>query len=97
VRVTLEQFLSSLAEDAPPPGASDLALVLWLDRKGKWAEAHDLASEIETEAGSRLHAYLHREEGDLDNARYWYQRAGCTPASGSLDDEWHQLVRKLAL
>jgi hypothetical protein len=95
--VTLEQFMSSLENDEPPAGSSDLARVLWLDRKGKWAEAHDLASEIETDAGARLHAYLHREEGDLDNARYWYRRSGRAPASGSLDDEWRELVRDLAL
>jgi hypothetical protein len=95
--VTLEQFLSSLDQDQPPPGSNALARALWLDRKGKWAEAHELASEIETDAGSRLHAYLHREEGDLDNARYWYRRAGRAPASGSLDDEWRELVRELAL
>jgi hypothetical protein len=95
--VTLEQFLSSLAQDEPPPGSSSAARVLWLDRKGKWAEAHDLAGEIETSEGARLHAYLHRAEGDLDNARYWYGRAGRVPASGPLEEEWNELVRELAL
>jgi hypothetical protein len=35
-----------------------------------------------------VHAYLHRVEGDLSNAGYWYRRAKKPAATGSLDDEW---------
>jgi hypothetical protein len=41
------------------------------------------------------HAYLHRKEGDLGNAAYWYRRAGRPVASGALDDEWGQIVAAL--
>lgn len=42
-----------------------------------------------------MHAYLHRKEGDLANARYWYARAARPPATGVLEAEWEALVREL--
>jgi hypothetical protein len=43
--------------------------------------------------GARIHAYLHRKEGDLSNARYWYRQAGRKPATGTLGEEWEELLR----
>ncbi len=43
-----------------------------------------------------MHAYLHRKEGDLSNARYWYARAGRPVAGGTLEAEWEALVHELA-
>ena len=42
-----------------------------------------------------VHAYLHRREGDLPNARWWYRQAGQSAATGSLDTEWNAIVRGL--
>jgi hypothetical protein len=42
-----------------------------------------------------VHVYLHRLEGDLGNARYWYARAGRSPASGSVETEWDAIVAAL--
>jgi hypothetical protein len=42
-----------------------------------------------------VHAYLHRVEGDLGNAKYWYAQAGETPARGDLDSEWAAMVGAL--
>jgi hypothetical protein len=42
-----------------------------------------------------VHAYLHREEGDLSNAAYWYRRAGREPCSGALDQEWREIAEAL--
>ncbi|HKE17823.1 MAG TPA: hypothetical protein VKB80_23265 [Kofleriaceae bacterium] len=92
--MTFEQFQASLAGDEPPAGLSAAARALWLDGKGKWSEAHDLAGEMAGPGGAIIHAYLHRKEGDLDNARYWYRRAARSPASGSLEVEWQALVRE---
>jgi hypothetical protein len=39
-----------------------------------------------------VHAHLHRIEGDLANARYWYRRAAAKPADSALEDEWKGLV-----
>lgn len=93
--MTFEQFRASLAGDAPPDGLGPAARSLWLDGKGMWIEAHDLAGDIDSSDGARVHAYLHRKEGDLDNAGYWYRRARRTPATGPLADEWESLVRDL--
>ena len=42
-----------------------------------------------------VHAYLHRVEGDLGNAHYWYAQAGRPPARGDLDAEWAAMVDAL--
>ncbi len=91
----LEQFRASLAQ-VEPPAQADLALqTLWWDGKGDWTRAHECAQQDESPTGSIVHAYLHRKEGDLSNARYWYNRAGRSPAAGSLDEEWDTLAREL--
>jgi hypothetical protein len=41
-----------------------------------------------------VHAYLHRKEGDLWNANYWYRNAKRKPFTGSIDDEWKTLVEE---
>jgi hypothetical protein len=42
-----------------------------------------------------VHAYLHRVEGDLDNARYWYRQAERNPATGALEAEWDEIAEAL--
>ena len=94
--MTLEEFRASLAAGDEPPAALSAPLrALWLDGRGDWAAAHATVDDLETKAAARVHAYIHRKEGDLDNARYWYRRAGAQPATGSLEDEWADLVRAL--
>ena len=70
------EFRQSLAADSPPPGMSALLQALWHDAKGGWQRAHEIVQAIKGKQSARVHAYLHRKEGDLDNARYWYRRAG---------------------
>ena len=93
--MTLEDFTASVARGEEPPGLPSPLRALWLDGTGDWPAAHDLASEIEPPDGARIHAYLHRKEGDLDNARYWYRQSGRAPFEGSLADEWSTLARDL--
>jgi hypothetical protein len=91
--MTLQEFRDSLQNDHPP---AQLALAgLWWDAKGDWTRAHESAQQDEGPAGSWVHAYLHRKEGDLSNARYWYSRAGKTPSQISLDQEWKEIVESL--
>jgi len=81
---------------AEPPAGLSLALqTLWWDAKGDWDRAHKCAMADDSKDGSAVHAYLHRKEGDLRNAGYWYARAGKMPAEGSLDAEWESLARAL--
>jgi hypothetical protein len=90
-----DAFKLSLAADQPPAGIPDLVRALWLDAKGEFDAAHAIAQGVETSDGARVHAYLHRKEGDLSNARYWYRTADVPAASGSLAAEWEALARHL--
>ena len=93
--MTLEQFRESLANDEPPRQLSPALAALWWDAKNNWKQAHDVAGQDEGPAAAWVHAYLHRKEGDLGNAGYWYRRAARTPASGPLDKEWLEIARSL--
>ncbi len=89
----LQTFKNSLANPEPPPNLSLALQALWWDAKGDWDKAHQRAQERDDAAGAHVHAYLHRKEGDLPNANYWYRRAGAAPSTLSLDGEWEELVR----
>ena len=70
---------------------SELLRALQLDKDGDWDRAHGIAQSVSSQNGSRVHAYLHRKEGDLANASYWYSRAGSNVPNLSLDQEWQDL------
>jgi hypothetical protein len=93
--MTLQEFRESLALDVPPPGISVVLAGLWWDGKGDWSRGHEAAGEDEGPAGAWVHAYLHRKEGDLANAGYWYSRAGKKPSTESLEDEWIEIAGEL--
>jgi len=93
--MTFDELMRSLDEKAPPARASAALRAVWLARKGDWDGAHRLASDIDDAMGSRIHAHLHRVEGDPSNAGYWYRRAGVAPFEGSIDAEWEALARAL--
>lgn len=86
---------ASLTEAAPPAGLSHALQALWWDAKGDWGKAHECAQNDDGSQGCAVHAYLHRVEGDLSNARYWYNRAGRPPAADGLRDEWERLAVEL--
>ena len=52
--------------------------VIDLALDGKWDEAHIIVQELSTPLAQRIHAVLHKIEGDESNSRYWYLRAGFT-------------------
>jgi hypothetical protein len=89
----LAAFKASLADDRPPAALSHAAQALWWDAKGDWDKAHDCAQAQDDAHGAWVHAYLHRREGDLANAGYWYRRAGRTPQHGPLGPEWEAIAR----
>ena len=68
------QFKRSFADATPPAGLSAATEALWWDAKGDWTQAHDLVNELESPDAMAVHAYLHRKEGELWNAEYWYKR-----------------------
>ncbi len=87
-------FMASLSAAAPPAQARPLLRALWLERKGNFAAAHAIAQDVDDQHGALVHAYLHRREGDLANAGYWYRRAGAPIPEHSLEQEWEALVRR---
>jgi hypothetical protein len=90
-----EQFESSLAGKSPPRGAGALLQALWHDANGGWDRAHMLAQKEAGRMAAAVHAYLHRKEGDLSNADYWYGRAARTRPATRLATEWKALVEEL--
>src|SRR5262245_41198568 len=93
--MNLQEFKASLSQDTPPAGVSPLLQALWQEAKGNWAVAHELTQQQNNPDGAWVHAYLHRQEGDLPNAGYWYTRAGRPVSNVSLEQEWEEIVRAL--
>ena len=81
------------ASSEPPPGAALQAL--WWAARGNWEAAHRCAQDGGDREADWVHAYLHRVEGDLANAGYWYARAGRPVATGGLDAEWNAIAGAL--
>jgi hypothetical protein len=93
--MTVDEFRQSITGDKPPAGLTHALAGLWWDAKGDWKQAHESAQKDEGPEGSLVHAYLHRKEGDQDNAAYWYGRAGKAVCRESLDAEWLSIVKGL--
>ena len=76
---------------------SKLIEALELDKAGDWDAAHTIVQQINTDLAAEIHAYLHRKEGDLGNAQFWYNRAGSPVFKGSLAEEWETLFSKISV
>ena len=85
-------FERSLAENDPPAGSEPLLQAMWFERKGNWKRAHEIAQDINNADAAWVHAYLHRREGDLPNAGYWYRQARRPVERGEMDEEWRTIV-----
>ena len=92
--MTPSAFNASVAKAAPPDLAPALQS-LWWAGKGDWDTAHKIVMEEEGADAAWVHAYLHRVEGDLPNAGYWYRTAGKPVATGTLDAEWDAIAAAL--
>lgn len=90
--MTFQEFKESINQKDAPAAISKNLLALWLDAKGNWDDAHDIVQETSGLDGDWIHAYLHRKEGDLSNASYWYSRIGKVRPTIELSDEWEQLA-----
>ncbi len=88
-------FHQSLARAAPPGGLSSSLMALWWAKKGDWDKAHKIVMDDDGAEAAWVHAYLHRVEGDLPNARYWYRAAGKPEFTGALEAEWEAIVAAL--
>ncbi len=93
--LTLEKFRASLAAPAPPAGLGKPLAALWHAGRGDWERAHRIAMSAKSRDAAWVHAYLHRQEGDLDNARYWYRQARRPEFAGALEAEWAAIAGDL--
>jgi hypothetical protein len=91
----LEEFRRTLADPQAPPALPAPLRALWHLARNEWDQAHAVVQELDDRDSARVHAHLHRVEGDLSNARYWYARAKQPAHAGSLDAEWGELVSAL--
>ena len=66
---------------------SPVLKALGLAASGNWDGAHKLVQDDPSPEAAWVHAHLHRVEGDLSNAGYWYRRAGKPVPTGDLDQE----------
>jgi hypothetical protein len=97
-QMTFAEFRDALAAGNPVP--TDLSaplLALWHDGKGEWDAAHVACQSDPGRDGAWVHAYLHRKEGDIGNAGYWYRRAGraVPPPNLSFAAEWAEIAQHM--
>lgn len=90
--MTIQEFKESIGLNNPPSNLSVQLQALWWDAKGNWKKAHNLIDSLEDPISAHIHAYLHRVEGDLWNAQYWYHRAKQPEFKGDLKEEWNNLL-----
>jgi hypothetical protein len=93
--MTADELRAAAIEREPPAGLASLLRALWIEARGDWTGAHQIAQDDASREAAWIHAYLHRKEGDLGNAAYWYHRAGRPEAHGALDEEWRSIASVL--
>ena len=91
--MSFDAYRDSLSGAAPPADVGPPLQALWWAAKGEWDHAHKVCQQHEdSDDVNWVHAYLHRQEGDLNNARGWYKRAGKVMPAGELQEEWSALA-----
>ena len=93
--MTFEELQVLRGVEQLPSDLPALLRALLCDARGDWDAAHRIAQDDASAEGSWVHAYLHRKEGDLGNAAYWYARSGRPSAHGDLEGEWEKIARFL--
>jgi hypothetical protein len=93
--MTLPELEASLKKAKPPSELFPALIALWWARKDKWEKAHNIVMNEGGKDCAWVHAYLHRVEGDLNNARYWYRQARRPVATSSLPEEWSAIAKAL--
>ena len=90
--MTVDEFRKSPVE---PHSLTPSLRAMWHDANGDWESAHRIVQDDDSSEAAWVHAYLHRREGDDENAGYWYTRAGRSAARGSLESEWEEIIGEL--
>jgi len=91
----LAEFKHAVSQPKPPSNLAPPLEALWWAAKDDWDKAHGIVMKQDSRAAAWVHAYLHRVEGDLDNAGYWYRKAQRPAESGPLPKEWDAIAAAL--
>ena len=89
-------FNNSVADQSPSEKLPNPLIAFWWQKKGDWDKAHVIVQSDKTKDGAWVHALLHREEGDLGNAAYWYSRANKIMPKETIENEWELIVSELS-
>ncbi|MCH8474874.1 MAG: hypothetical protein LAT55_06565 [Opitutales bacterium] len=81
--------------DTPEKSWADALQSLFWERKGEWEKAHEQVLGKKIPEAAWVHGYLHRKEGDLGNAEFWYTRAGQKAPRGDFAEEWEEITKTL--
>lgn len=73
--------------------ASDYFHALSLAADGDWDKAHNLIQHEHATLAWLIHGYLHWQEGDINNADYWYNKAGQSRPDSTLEQELDRLLK----
>lgn len=90
-----EEFVQSTKGNTLPANLPVYVEALWYDAKGNWDKAHHLIDNLSDKNSCWVHAYLHRKEGDIWNADYWYSMAGKRRPDTTLTEEWQAITKAL--
>jgi hypothetical protein len=93
--MTLGEFKDALSKSRPPAGLAPALAALWWAGNDKWDKAHAIVMDDSGRDCAWVHAYLHRVEGDLGNAGYWYRQAQRPVATQSIAAEWDAIAKAL--
>lgn len=93
--MNIGEFRTSLSGASPAPALDAPLAALWWAAKGNWDEAHRIVQGQSSAEAAWVHAHLHRIEGDLGNARYWYSQAARPVAAEPAETEWERIVTAL--
>ena len=90
-----DKFIKLTKQSEPTDSLSSIQLALWHAMKNNWDMAHNIVQDINTDTASWIHAYLHRVEGDLSNANYWYNCASKNACTESLESELNNIIQSV--
>lgn len=93
--MNFQEFSDSLKQQQPPAALTPYLRALWWDGKEDWERAHETIQDIQDPTAAWIHAYLHRKEGDVFNANYWYNRANRPMPGYGLKQEWKEIATEL--
>ena len=93
--MTFAEFKGTLTKSKPPAGLAPPLVALWWAGKDQWDKAHQIVMDEGSKECAWVHAYLHRVEGDLGNAGYWYRQARRPVPTKPPAAEWSAIVETL--